>query len=96
VVVDQVQQWLNAGWTEQAMLQVGKDICDAAAAAFPNQNIKLPIGVTNSILGATDPGHTTALKPRCVVTSRIMSMGTLRWEYRPALTPTGFSCSATP
>jgi hypothetical protein len=58
VVVDQVQQWLDAGWTEQAMLQVGKDICDAAAAAFPNQNIKLPIGVTNSILGATDPGRT--------------------------------------
>jgi len=56
--VDQVQQWLDAGWTEQAMLQVGKDICDAAAAAFPNQNIKLPIGVTNSILGATDRGHT--------------------------------------
>src|SRR2546423_614106 len=58
VVVDQVQQWLDAGWTEQAMLQVGKDICDAAAAALPNQNIKLPIGVTNNILGATDPGHT--------------------------------------
>src|SRR5207237_3060769 len=56
--VHQVQQWLDAGWTEQAMLQVGKDICDAAAAAFPNQNIKLPIGVTNSILGATDRGHT--------------------------------------
>ena len=57
-IVDQVQQWLDAGWTEQAMLQVGKDICDAAAAAFPNQNIKMPIGVTDSILGATDPGHT--------------------------------------
>ena len=26
------------------MLQIGKEICDAAAAAFPNQNIKLPIG----------------------------------------------------
>jgi hypothetical protein len=58
VEVDQVQQWLDAGWTEQAMAQVGKDICDAAATAFPNQNIKLPIGVTDSILGATDPRHT--------------------------------------
>ena len=26
------------------MLEIGKEICDAAAAAFPNQNIKLPIG----------------------------------------------------
>ena len=26
------------------MLQIGKETCDAAAAAFPNQNIKLPIG----------------------------------------------------
>jgi len=44
VFVDQVQQWMDAGWTEQQMLQVGKEICDAAAAAFPNQNIKLPVG----------------------------------------------------
>jgi len=44
VFVDEVQQWMDAGWTEQQMLQVGKEICDAAAAAFPNQNIKLPIG----------------------------------------------------
>jgi hypothetical protein len=44
VSVDQVQQWMDAGWTEQQMLQVGKEICDAAAAAFPNQNLKLPIG----------------------------------------------------
>ena len=26
------------------MLEIGKEMCDAAAAAFPNQNIKLPIG----------------------------------------------------
>ncbi len=43
-VVDQPAQWLAAGWTEQRMLRVGKEMCDAAAAAFPNQNIKLPIG----------------------------------------------------
>jgi len=44
IYVDQPAQWLAAGWTEQLMLQVGKEMCDAAAAAFPNQNIKLPIG----------------------------------------------------
>ena len=44
----------------------GKDICDAAAAAFPNQNIKLPIGVTDSILGATDPGHTNGTQTTLV------------------------------
>jgi hypothetical protein len=44
IYVDQPAQWLAAGWTEQQMLQVGKEMCNAAAAAFPNQNIKLPIG----------------------------------------------------
>ena len=44
IIVDQPAQWLAVGWTEQQMLQIGKEICDAAAAAFPNQNIKLPIG----------------------------------------------------
>src|SRR5205807_7786014 len=41
---DQPSQWLAAGWAEGKMLQIGKEMCDAAAAAFPNQNIKLPIG----------------------------------------------------
>ena len=44
IVVDQPAQWLAAGWTEPTMLEIGKEMCDAAAAAFPNQNIKLPIG----------------------------------------------------
>jgi len=59
-IVDQVQQWMDAGWTEQQMLRVGKEICDAAAAAFPNQNIKLPIGgLTDNRMSTPDgdPAH---------------------------------------
>jgi hypothetical protein len=43
-VVNQPMQWINAGWTIQRMLDVGKEILDTTAAAFPNQSIKLPIG----------------------------------------------------
>ena len=57
-VVDQPAQWLPAGWTEQEMLQVGEDILDAVAAAFPNQNIKLPIGGLEDRLASTDIDHT--------------------------------------
>jgi hypothetical protein len=42
------------------MLQVGKEMCDAAAAAFPNQNIKLPIGgLTDNRMSTPDgdPAH---------------------------------------
>src|SRR5437667_12737099 len=49
IYVDQPAQWIAAGWTEQQMLQVGKEMCDAAAEAFPNQNIKLPIGGLSDI-----------------------------------------------
>lgn len=42
--VDQPSQWNGAGWTRALMLQVGKDICDAVAVAFPSKNLKLPIG----------------------------------------------------
>ncbi len=42
--VNQPLQWTNAGWTIQKMLDVGKEILDATAAAFPNQSIKHPIG----------------------------------------------------
>ena len=41
------------------MLEVGKEMCEAAAAAFPNQNIKLPIGGLSDIrMSSTNPGHT--------------------------------------
>jgi hypothetical protein len=42
--VNQPLQWTNAGWTIQKMLDVGEEILDATAAAFPNQSIKHPIG----------------------------------------------------
>ena len=42
--VNQPQQWIDAGWTIQKVQDVGTQILDAAAAAFPNQSIKLPIG----------------------------------------------------
>lgn len=54
--VDQVQQWLDAGWTRARVLQVGKEIMDAVAVAFPLQNLKLPIG-------GLDPGLDSAGSP---------------------------------
>jgi hypothetical protein len=48
--INQPEQWLEAGWTFQKMLQVGKDMCDAVADAFRPQCIKLPIGGFNKIL----------------------------------------------
>ena len=53
--VDQPQQWLDAGWTRAAMLQVGKEIADAVAAAFPTKCIKLPIGGLDVSLANTSP-----------------------------------------
>lgn len=44
VAVDQVQQWLDAGWTRAKIVQVGREIIDATATAFPRQNLKLAIG----------------------------------------------------
>jgi hypothetical protein len=43
-VVNQPEQWINAGWTIQKMLDVGKEILDTTAEVFPNQAIKLPVG----------------------------------------------------
>ena len=42
--VNQPMQWIDAGWTIQKMFDVGTQILDATAAAFPNQAIKHPIG----------------------------------------------------
>jgi len=61
VAVDQPSQWLAAGWSEQRMLNIGKDTCDAAAAAFPNQNIKLPIGGLDITYSAFSGGTYTTL-----------------------------------
>ena len=41
------QDWLDAGYTHEKMLNIGKEIIDTTANAFPNQNLKLPIAETN-------------------------------------------------
>ena len=61
IVVDQPAQWLAAGWSEPTMLEIGKEMCDAAAAAFPNQNIKLPIGGLDTTYVAFSGGTYTTL-----------------------------------
>jgi hypothetical protein len=61
IVVDQPSQWLAAGWTEPTMLEIGKEMCDAAAAAFPNQNIKLPIGGLDTTYTAFSGGTYTTM-----------------------------------
>src|SRR5437879_2907647 len=61
ITVDQPSQWLAAGWSEPTMLEIGKEMCDAAAAAFPNQNIKLPIGGLDTTYVAFSGGTYTTL-----------------------------------
>lgn len=54
--LDQPQQLLDAGWTRALMLQIGKEIVDAVAVAFPNQCLKLPIGaIKDNRLNQTSP-----------------------------------------
>ena len=55
VTVDQVQQWLDAGWQEETMLQVGKEIAQEVAIAWPRQNIKLPVGGLADALAQDTP-----------------------------------------
>ena len=47
VELDQVQEFLDAGYTTQRMLRIGRDIIGDTARAFPDQIIKLPIGTTH-------------------------------------------------
>jgi hypothetical protein len=55
VFVDQSSNgWMPVDGAADA--QVGKEFCDAAAAAFPNQNIKLPIGGSNRQPPSTPDG----------------------------------------
>jgi hypothetical protein len=55
--LDQPQQWLDAGWTRDKMLTVGQEIMDTVAAAFPRQNIKLPIGGLADALAMDTPSN---------------------------------------
>lgn len=51
--IDQVQDWLDAGYTHEKMLQTGKTTIDAWAQSFPNQYLKLPIAPTDERLDGT-------------------------------------------
>jgi len=51
IKVDQVQDLLDAGYTPDKMLEIGKEILSTAAEAFPNNFIKLPIGPQAAELG---------------------------------------------
>ena len=51
--INQVQDWLDVGYTTEKMLNAGKKTISAWAAAFPNQALKLPIGLTDSKLDGT-------------------------------------------
>jgi hypothetical protein len=53
--LDQPQQWLDAGWTRERMLVIGKEMADTAAAAWPRQNLKLPIGGLDDRLAMDTP-----------------------------------------
>jgi len=67
------------------MLQIGKEMCDAAAAAFPNQNIKC-----QSASGYNLSAFSGGLTPLCAAVSRIMFTETLRGDYSLGLTPNRF------
>ncbi len=51
--MDQVQNWLDAGYTTEKMFSVGKEIIDTTAEAFPNQALKLPLAPTHKDLDGT-------------------------------------------
>ena len=63
VYVDQVQQWLNAGYTFDKLLNVGKEIVDLTAASFPTKALKMPISNSPAAL---DGGSKTAM-PEAIV-----------------------------
>ena len=40
----EIANWQAAGYTTELMVNAGETIIDATMAAFPNQNVVLPIG----------------------------------------------------
>jgi hypothetical protein len=57
--LDQLQQWIGAGYTIQKMLTAGEQTIDATAAAFPTQALKLPIHGDNAALDGTNTALAT-------------------------------------
>jgi hypothetical protein len=51
--LNQVQQWLTAGYTTTLMLTTGETMVDTTALAFPTQTVKLAIGQTDPGLDGT-------------------------------------------
>jgi hypothetical protein len=43
---DNGQQWLDAGYSTALMLEIGKEVVAATAQAFPNQALKISLGVS--------------------------------------------------
>ena len=48
--INQVRDWLNMGYTYEKMLYAGMLTIDTWAESFPNQCLKLPIGITHEEL----------------------------------------------
>lgn len=51
--MNQIQGWLDKGYSTEKMLDAGKRTIDAWAAAFPGKALKLPIRVTHKLLDGT-------------------------------------------
>ena len=50
---EDIANWLAAGYTTELMVNAGETIIDATMAAFPNQNVVLPIGRNTTGLDPT-------------------------------------------
>lgn len=56
ITLDQPQQWLDAGYTPDKIVNIGKEMIDLTAELFPWHAIKLPIShVANSLDDPTTP-----------------------------------------
>ena len=49
-----IANWLAAGYTTELMVNAGETIVDATMAAFPNQNVTMPIGRNSDDLDPTE------------------------------------------
>jgi hypothetical protein len=47
---NQVEEWLDAGYTHEKMMEAGKTVLEMVARAFPKHVIKLPLGTTHDLL----------------------------------------------
>ena len=72
---EDIANWLAAGYTSELMVNTGEMIIDATMAAFPNQNVVLPIGLgapgldpTVTYLAETVVDYATATYGRFITT----------------------------